>query len=353
MTPEAARGVLLVGTFPPPEAGSAQPSDLIATRLAERGWRTVVTTRRRGRLSGMADALATIWRRRGEYRVAQVDVFSGRAFVRAELACGLLRRLGVPFVLTLHGGGLADFARRHPARVTRLLTSARAVTAPSPWLVDAMRPIRDDIRIIPNPIDLARYPFRERDRPRPELVWLRALHAMYDPGLAVDVLARLVEDHPDVRLTMVGPDKGDGSRAAAERLAESLGVSGRIRWTGGVPKDQVPSILDAADVFLNTSTVDNAPVSLVEAMACGLAVVSTDVGGIPWLVEDGREAILVPAGDGASMADAVRRILTESGLAARLSRAGRARAERQDGAAVYDAWAELLTGTAPVAVGGA
>jgi glycosyltransferase involved in cell wall biosynthesis len=111
-----------------------------------------------------------------------------------------------------------------------------------------------------------------------------------------------------------------------------------------VPKSRVPELLDRADVFLNTSTVDNAPVSLLEAMACGLCVVTTDVGGIPWLVERDREAVLVPPRDEVAMAEAARRVMAEPGLAASLSRAGRARAETHDGARIYPRWADLLVG---------
>ncbi|HUP19088.1 MAG TPA: glycosyltransferase family 4 protein [Gemmatimonadota bacterium] len=344
------RGVLLVGSFPPPDAGSAQPSDLLAALLAERGWRVLVTSRRRGRVGSLADALATIWRRRHEYDVAQVDVFSGRAFRRAEAACALLGRLGKPFVLTLHGGGLPAFARRRPARVARLLARARAVTAPSTWLAGELAALRPDIQVIPNPLQLERYPFRPRAGARPELIWLRAFHAVYDPERAVEVVARLAVERPRLRLTMIGPDKGDGSRARAIRAAERRGVGDRIRWAGAVPKAEVPSRLDRADVFLNTSTVDNAPVSVLEAMACGLCVVSTDAGGIPELVEDGVEALLAPVGDAGALAAAVGRILDDPDLAGRLSRAGRRRAEANDAAGVVPRWAGVLVGAVPEAV---
>lgn len=342
MTP----GVLLVGTFPPPDAGSAQPSDLMAERLAGRGWRVILTTRRRGRMAGLLDALSTIRRRRGQYGIAQVDVFSGRAFVRAEAACALLRRLGKPYVLALHGGRLPDFARRWPGRVRRLLQSARAVTAPSRWLAEELRAARSDIYVLPNPLDLDRYSFRVRSRPRPELVWLRAFHSVYDPELAVRVLARLAGEFPDARLTMVGPDKRDGSRGRAIREAKRSGVADRIAWSGGVPKTEVPGLLDAADVFLNTSTVDNAPVSVLEAMSSGLCVVSTDVGGMRWLVEDGREGLLVPPRDEGAMAEAVERVLIEPGLAGRLSSAARERAEAHASERIVEQWADLLSGVA-------
>jgi glycosyltransferase involved in cell wall biosynthesis len=293
-------------------------------------------------VAGLAEALGTILRRRREYDIAQVDVFSGRAFRRAELACALLSGLGKPWVLTLHGGGLPEFARRRPRRVRRLLARARAVTAPSRWMAEALADLRPDIVVLPNPIEIDRYPFRPRAAPRPNLVWLRAFHAVYAPERAVEVLARLVPEFPDARLTMIGPDKRDGSRERAGEAATRLGVAERIRWTGGVPKSRVPELLDDADLFVNTSTVDNAPVSLLEAMACGLCVVSTDVGGIPWLVEGDREALLVPPRDEAAMAAAARRVLVEPGLAESLSRAGRDRAESHDGRRVYPLWADLL-----------
>ena len=86
---------------------------------------------------------------------------------------------------------------------------------------------------------------------------------------------------------MLGRDKGDGSLQASLQLVQELGLEGLVTIPGGVDPRDVPLYLDENDIFLNTSTIDNAPVSLIEAMASGLAVVSTNVGGIPDLVRDG------------------------------------------------------------------
>src|SRR5262249_17533910 len=104
--------------------------------------------------------------------------------------------------------------------------------------------------------------------------------------------------------------------------------------------------LDRGDIFLNTANVDNAPVVLLEAMACGLCVVSTNVGGIPRLVSDGREGLLVPPRDPEAMAAAVRRVLDEPGLGGGLSRAGGRHGGAFGGAATLPRWRRVPGGAA-------
>ena len=115
-----------------------------------------------------------------------------------------------------------------------------------------------------------------------------------------------------------------------------------LRITGGVSKNQVAEKLAAADIFLNTSRADNTPVSVIEAMACGLCIVSTNVGGIPFLLQHERNALLVNENDPSAMAAAVRRILTNADLSERLSRNARRDAEQFDWSAIVPQWDALL-----------
>jgi glycosyltransferase involved in cell wall biosynthesis len=143
---------------------------------------------------------------------------------------------------------------------------------------------------------------------------------------------------------MFGPDKGDGSLDQVKSEVRRLNLEGRVSVPGAVPKTGVPKALNSGDIFLNTTNIDNTPVSLIEAMACGLCIVSTKAGGVPFLVDDGHDGLLVQADDSAGMAAAVRRILREPGLAERLSRNARAKAEQFDWAAVLPRWERLLGG---------
>jgi glycosyltransferase involved in cell wall biosynthesis len=228
------------------------------------------------------------------------------------------------------------------------MQSAEVVTTPSGFLLERMAPYRSDLRLQLNPIDLNLYRFQKRQRPQPKLIWLRAFHSCYNPSLAPEVVALLARDLPEVSLVMYGHDKGDGSMQAMREVATTLGVSGRIQTPGGVPKTEVPERLNMGDIFLNTTNVDNTPISVLEAMACGLCVVSTNVGGMPYLVDHERDGLLVPPGDAHAMAAAVRRILTEPGLAERLSANARKKAERFDWSVILPEWERLLAGALKV-----
>jgi glycosyltransferase involved in cell wall biosynthesis len=335
--------LLLVGNFLSASLGTRTVCEDLAMRLAACGWRVQTTSAKPGRIPRAVDMVVTAWSRRRTYDVAQVDVYSGAAFVWAEAVCRVLRAAGKPFVLTLHGGNLPRFASRWPGRVRRLLRSATVVTTPSRYLLEHLTPLRRDLRLVPNALDLGAYTYRLRERPVPRLVWLRSFHHLYDPVLAPAVLARLVPHHPDIRLTMVGGDRGDGSLQATRAEAVRLGVAERVTFTGGVPKADVPQYLNASDIFLNTTTADNAPVSVLEAMACGLCVVSTNVGGIPYLVTDGVDGLLVPPGDPDAMAATVHRVLTEPELARGLSHEARRTAQRFDWSVILAEWQTLLT----------
>ena len=339
------RRVLVVGHFLSGHVATRSVAEELAAQLAAADWRVTTTSSARSGPARLLDIQRTIWARRREYEVAQVDVFSGGAFLWARAACRSLAWLRKPFVLTLHGGLLPELARRRPRTMTRLLGSAAAVTVPSTYLRAAMRPYRPDVVVLPNPLRIDSYPFERRRLLRPRLIWIRAFHRVYNPSLAIRVLARLLPDRPDATLAMVGPDKGDGSLDQARATANELGVGDRVTWyPDGVPKIRIPDLLTDADVFLNTTDVDNTPVTVQEALACGLCVVSTDAGGLRHLLSDGDDALLVPRDDAEGMAAAVGRLLADPDLALRLSRNGRRKVETFDWRHLLPRWESLLLG---------
>lgn len=332
---------LVVGAFCPPSYGSRGISEDVCARLASAGWRMQIVSRRRNRVGRVFEILWTCWRERRRYQVAAVDLYSGPAFFWAKAACWMLRKAGKPYILMLHGGNLPKFSARRAKLVRQLLGSAVVATAPSEYLREHMQPYWKDIQVLPNAININAYTFRIRRRAR-RLIWLRAFHEVYNPEMAVQALALLKQDFPDIHLTMIGPDKGDGSLQRTQREAERLCVIDHLTLLGSVRKEEVPEKLADSDIFLNTARIDNTPVSVLEAMASGLCVVSTSVGGIPYLVRAEYEALLVPSDNAGSMAEAVRRIILEPDLSWRLSYNARRKAEQLDWSVILPRWEKLL-----------
>jgi len=128
--------------------------------------------------------------------------------------------------------------------------------------------------------------------------------------------------------------------------AARLGLGKCLEVCGPVDKASVPAELDRADVFINTTRYESFGVAVLEAAAAGLPIVTMSVGEIPFLWEDGVDALLVAEREPAALAAAVRRVLVEPGLADRLSRNARARAEQFDWSRVVPRWESLLSALA-------
>ena len=333
----------MIGDYLSSQAHSQNVWQDLASHLQNSGYHILATSGKKNKVLRLLEMLWTIWQQKKEYDFAQVDVFSGPAFLWAFLSGKLLKRIKKPFILTLHGGNLPDFSKQHPGEVRWLLSQAVAVTVPSRYLQAAMQTYRHDLRLIPNALDTSKYPYIERSNPQPTLVWLRAFHEIYHPEMAIEVLEQLKDEFPQIKLTMTGPDKKDGSLQKTLDLGVQLNLQDHVSFPGATSKSDVPARLNEGDIFLNTTNFDNTPISVMEAMACGLCIVSTNVGGIPYLLEDGVDALLVPPNDPEAMAAAVKRIITEPGLAEKLSGNARKEVEQFDWSIILPQWENLIS----------
>ena len=316
--------------------------EVLAGLFSEAGHVTHTSSGRIAPLRRAADHAVDLVRWRRHVDVVVVSVFSGRAFLLADESLTLARVLGLPTVAWLHGGNLPDFSQDHHRWVRRVLRHADAVVAPSAYLARWAEPLVNGVLIIPNVLDLADYPFRQRQELGPRLLWMRTFQELYDPLSAVHVLSALVRSGIEATLTMAGQDKG--LLRATQVAARDQGVADRITFAGFVSGQEKAALLDGHDIFLNTNLVDNAPVTVLEAACSGLVVISTDVGGLPDLLENDVSALLVPPSDPSAMANAARRVLADQELAARLRGGARVVAEQSGWPAVRNQWTGLFAG---------
>ncbi len=335
-------GILLVGNFLSSYTGTRSVGEELSLRLFAKGWKTIETSHQLRRTFRLLDILSSAIVYRKEYQIAYVEVYSGLAFFWAEMVMYLLLLLHKPVVLALHGGGLVEFAQTHPVRVSRLLRQGQVIMTPSLFLQAGLKQYSSTIRYLPNAVDVSHYEFQLRHHPARKIIWLRAFHKIYEPELAVKVISFLVKEFKDITLTMIGPDKKDGSLSSSLKLAEILDVASHIDIAGSIPKSKVPIWLTKGDIFLNTTCFESFGVSVVEAALVGLPIVTTNVGELSYLWENEKTALLVPPNDPEAMAVAVQRILTEPELAEHLSQNARNKAEQFDWSVILPQWEALF-----------
>ena len=193
-SPNRNKRVLIVGNFLSARIGTQGICETLAIKLHSIEWHVEITSTKAGRFARICDMALTTWRTRNSISVAIVDVYSGAGFIWAETVSWLLKLLGKQYILVLRGGNLPLFAQRWPGRVRRLLKRADVVVTPSQNLQSALAGFRSDIIVLRNALDLDAYFYRYRPQAQPHLAWLRALHAIYNPVIAVKVVELLVED---------------------------------------------------------------------------------------------------------------------------------------------------------------
>ena len=276
----------------------------------------------------------------GLRRADIVHVFSASywAFVLAPVPAILAARcLGKRIVLNYRSGEAEDHLARWGALVRPWLRLADEIVVPSEYLRAIFARHGYRVRVIPNVVDVSRFRYRERGTLEPRLVSTRNLEPHYRVDNTLDAFALLKARYPEATLTLAGSGRDE---RRLRQLAASLGTGG-IRFVGRVEPTAMPGLLDSADIFVNSSVIDNQPVSVLESFASGLPVVSTGTGDIAALVRDGETGLLVPPADPAALAKAVTSLLEDPERAGVLARQARREVETYTWPRVREQWAAV------------
>jgi glycosyltransferase involved in cell wall biosynthesis len=279
----------------------------------------------------------------GLARLATVDVahiFSASyaSFLLAPApAMTVARLLSKRVVLHYHSGEADDHLAHWGALVHPWLRLAHHIAVPSEYLRGVFNRYGHHVHVIPNVIDLSRFVYRQRRPLRPHLLSTRNLEPHYRVDVIVHAYARLKARVPDATLTIAGYGSEE---PRLRRMVASAHLSG-VRFLGRVEPDEMPRVYDEADIFLNASVVDNQPVSILEAFASGIPVISTPTGDIGTLVRDHETGLLVPPFDPDAMVTAVEWLLAHPDRATRYADCARASTRRFTWPAVREAWAAL------------
>ena len=272
--------------------------------------------------------------------VVLIDTYSTKNFWYAITISRICKSLRLRYIPILHGGNLPNRLEKNPKAIKHFLDNAYQVVSPSDFLSSAfLKAGYKNIIKINNFIELEKYPFLERTIKEPKLLWVRSFAAIYNPQMAVLVLKELKEKYPTASLTMVGPDK-DGTQVACKILADSLDI--KVNFSGLLSKKQWIELSKSHNIFINTTHFDNLPVSLIESMALGLPIISTNVGGISCLIDNDINGKLIADNDVKAMVESVDELIASPLECANIVQTARKYSQQYSWSEVSKDWNALL-----------
>lgn len=335
------KNLIYIGNKLTGRGGSPTSADIIAPLLRKEGFKIKTASAKKNKLLRLADMLWLVYKNRKTTDLVLIDTYSTQNFWYAWAVAVLCQRLKLRYIPILHGGELPVRLNSSPKASKNLFGNAFINVAPSLYMKTVFQQAGfPNVRYVPNSINLQDYEFNERTELRPKLLWVRAFAEIYNPLQALKVLELLLPDYPNAELCMVGPKKDDSWKDCI-RYAKLHRLP--VRFPGRLSKAEWINLSKKYDIFLNTTNIDNTPVSVIEAMALGLPVVSTNVGGLSYLISADIDGVLVPPNDPERMAAAVKNLLQNPQRSLERTRAARKKVEAFDWERVRLMWESVLS----------
>ncbi|MDI1318498.1 glycosyltransferase [Flavobacterium sp.] len=314
--------------------------ETLGSFLEEEGYTVFYASSKKNKVMRMLEMIYKTFKYCKKVDYVLIDTYSTKNFWYAFVISQLCRLLNVKYIPKLHGGDLPNRIVRSKFFSDMIFSNAYINIAPSNYLFETFKNNSyKNLKYIPNTIELQLYKESIKEFKTPKLLWVRSFSKIYNPVMAVKVLVKLKQTFPDAELCMVGPKK-DESFSKTMKFAKKNNVE--VKVTGKLSKQEWILLSQNYNIFLNTTHFDNTPISVIEAMALGLPVVSTNVGGIPYLLKQDHTALLVDDNDVEDMVKQIERIITETNLAQSLSQNGKLLVNDFDWGLVKKQWTELL-----------
>lgn len=330
--------ILYIGNFLSKTHGTIGPAVALVNRFRESGHIVNTASENKVKFLRLIEMSGKTFFR--NYGTIIIDVYSTSAIIFAEVCSFIARLRRKRVVLVLQGGGLVDGYKNNPCRIDKMFNKATIITTPSMFLKSYFQNMGYSVTYIPNTIDVDRFCFKQ-ERPRNHsILWVRAFTKIYNPDIAVRVLAEVKKRFPDTTLNMIGPDKGNKKEIV--ELINTLGLSDSIKMTGKIPNENLPDFYHTHDVYLNTTSYESFGVAVLEAASCGTPVVSTSVGEIPLMWQDGENIMLAKDIDARKLAEKVCDLFSDADLYDSVQINAKHKAECYSWKCVEKQWDELL-----------
>lgn len=309
--------IAILGPIIIDDKSSGGEGEKLYHKLKESGYVVYKRSGYRNKLLRLIDTVYFMIAYRKKYDTIVSLIFSGRAFVLEYIIFVIAKILNKKIIGVLHGGALNQFYHTYPNMVEKLYNQCIHICTPSKFLQQYFVARGWPVSYLPNFIDNTYFTPKWTNTNGNKLLWVRGFHEIYNPELAIKCVAALKHEFPDISLTMVGPDMG--KLEACKALSKELGVANQINFVGFVPNSELQNYYHSHTIFLTTTQYESFGVALVEAASCGIPMVSTRVGEIPFLWKEGEEMLMAENNNQEAFNSQVKRLLNNSSLRDKLS----------------------------------
>lgn len=328
----------LVGPLPPPSGGMANQTEQLARLLRQEGaqisliqvnppyqpdW--IKEIRGVRALFRLIPYLIRLWRSADTVQLFHVMANSGWSWhLYAAPAIWIARIKRKSVVINYHGGEAETFLKKSLFWIKSSLKLADAIIVPSGFLEEIFKRRGFSPIIVPNIVNLDRFSEQtDKRNPKntktPHIILTRNLEAIYDNATAIRAFYHVRKVFPNARLTIAGTGP---EQLALNTLVRKLEIADVVTFAGRIDNEAIVDLYHSADLMVNPSLVDNMPISILEALACGVPIVSTNVGGIPYMLTHNKTALLVPPKDPMAMSGAILTLLNDPAKARQIAEAG-------------------------------
>ena len=313
--------------------------DTLSYLLCDTGYIICKSSSKQNKVLRLLDMCIAVVHLRNKLDYVFIDTYSTSNFYYALFTSQLCRFFKLKYLPILHGGNLPYRLKKYPKFSSLVFNNSYKNIAPSGYLKYEFEQKGFKTVLIPNVIPIHQYPFKERKKIAPKLLYVRAFAEIYNPTLAIEVLKELKNTYPKAILCMIGPDK-DGTLEDVKQLINKYHLNESVEITGVLSKKEWHKKSENYDIFINTTNVDNTPISVIEAMALGLPVVSTNVGGMPYLIQHNEDGVLVEKNNPSAMTTEICKIVEENKYSLAIN--ARKKVENFDWNIVKSKWIEIL-----------
>lgn len=333
------KNILYIGNKLSKHGFSVTSIETLGELLEKNNYKVFYASEKLNPIYRLLDMIFKTIKYRNKIEFVIIDTYSTSNFYYAFIISQLCRLLKLKYIPCLRGGNLINRIESSKVLCNLIFKNSYINIAPSKYFFEYFNSKGLKVKLIPNFIQIDNYPFLERENPQSRILWVRSLQDIYNPKMAIDVIEILTQEFSEATLCMVGQEK---NVTIKELKAYATNKNIKVEFTGKLSKSEWVNLSKKYDVFINTTNFDNTPISVIEAMALGLAVVSTNAGGIPSLFSDKENIMLCDKGDSKKMSYLISNLIKNKTEHKRITKNARSFVENFDAKQVINLWNETI-----------